>query len=151
MRSTRIPIDKIFTEGGLNPYPGGTNTPFLYICKNATLSKTGLDGYIPKIKNILDPDIVFVDSVSHIGVTITNRWPFPQLFLTDVGIHVGALEGLFWFDPTTPLNELYSYATGAVTWPWTCADINIVPAFTSGDVIVYFDHITNAYVVKKYA
>lgn len=141
----------MLTEGGLNPHPGGLNTPFLYIAQNVRLTKTGLEGYLPDIKNILDPDISFVDSVTGLAVTITNRWPFPQLFLTDVGIHIGALEGLFFVQQTTPTKVLYSYGTGAVTWPWSCANIDQVPAFTSGDVLVYFDHNTNAYVVKNYA
>lgn len=141
----------MLTEGGLNPHPGGLNTPFLYIAQNVRLTKTGLEGYLPDIKNILDPDISFVDSVTGLAVTITNRWPFPQLFLTDVGIHIGALEGLFFVQQTAPTKVLYSYGTGAVTWPWSCANIDQVPAFTSGDVLVYFDHNTNAYVVKNYA
>ncbi len=151
MKSYRTILDKVLTEGGLNPHPGGLNTPFLYIAQNVRLTKTGLEGYLPDIKNILDPDISFVDSVTGLAVTITNRWPFPQLFLTDVGIHIGALEGLFFVQQTTPTKVLYSYGTGAVTWPWSCANIDQVPAFTSGDVLVYFDHNTNAYVVKNYA
>ena len=151
MKAYRMTFDKIFTEGGLNPTPGGANTPYLYVCKNAVLTPTGLEGYIPDIKNILDADIAFIDSVTSLAVTITNRWPFPQLFLTDVGIHIGALEGLYFVQQTTPTKVLYSYGTGAVTWPWSCADIDQKPAFTNGDVIVYFDHNTNAYVVKNYA
>lgn len=151
MKSYRTILDKVLTEGGLNPHPGGLNTPFLYIAQNVRLTKTGLEGYLPDIKNILDPDISFVDSVTGLAVTITNRWPFPQLFLTDVGIHIGALEGLFFVQQTAPTKVLYSYGTGAVTWPWSCANIDQVPAFTSGDVLVYFDHNTNAYVVKNYA
>ena len=50
----------------------------------------------------------------------------------------------------TPLMELYAYGTGAVTWPWFCAEINQRPMFTSGDVLVYYNDISDAYVVKKY-
>lgn len=152
MRTTRFPITKNFIEGGLNPYPGAGNTHFFHICKNASISKeAAMDGYLPDFKNILDPDIVFLDSVTGLSVSITKRWPFPQLFLTDVGMHIGALEGLFYIQQTTPTVVIYSYGTGAVTWPWSCADINQRPAFTSGNVLVYFDPIANAYTKVTYA
>jgi hypothetical protein len=73
----------------------------------------------------------------------------PQLFLTDVGIFIGAAEGLYFIQQTTPTIVVFSYATGAVTWPWTCAEIMQKPAFTSGDVLVYFDDLSAAYVVVK--
>jgi hypothetical protein len=155
MRTTRITISKPFMEGGLNPYPGSLNNNFLNICKNASISKaSGMSGYIPELKSILDEDVSFIDSVSGDPITITNRWPFPQLFLTDVGLHIGALEGLYFLDHyhSTPTKfVLYSYATGAVTWPWSCAEIDQRPAFTSGDVLVYYDAISETYKKVTYA
>jgi hypothetical protein len=152
MRSSRLNVTKPFTEGGLNPWPGTLNTNLFAICKNASITKAGMDGYIPDLKSILDAD--FIDSVTSAAITITKRWPFPQLFLSDVGIHIGALEGLYFVDHyhTTPTKVvLFSYATGAVTWPWTCAFIDQRPMFTSGDVLVYYDSNSDAYKKVTYA
>ena len=85
-----------------------------------------------------------------IQIAITRRWPFPQVFLTDVGLFIGALEGLFWLADDDPLT-LYSFGTGAVTWPWSCAPIGAYPAFTCGDVLVYMDDVSNAYKKVTYA
>jgi len=151
MRTTRTTISKPFTEGGLNPYPGNMNTNLLYMCLNGSISKAGMDGYLPEFKSILDADISFVDSVTGLPIVLTNRWPFPQVFITDVGIHIGALEGLYFLQQSTPTKVLYSYDTGAVTWPWTCAEIDQRPAFTSGNVLVYFDSLSQTYKKVTYA
>jgi hypothetical protein len=173
MRTTRIPIQKPFVEGGLNPYPGVANTNFFYSCKNASITKeSAMSGYIPEIRDIL-AGCSFVDSVTAAPIVITSRWPFPQLFVTDVGIHIGALEGLYYiqdtltfsgYDPSTSwssqtdkwedflanwFNDVvaYDYGTGPVTWPWSCAIIDQRPMFTSGDVMVYFDSNSQTYKV----
>jgi hypothetical protein len=150
MKTYRSVFKEGFRTVGLNPRDEARNSGLLTSCKNAYPSKEGLVGYLPTITDIFSTGFDFVDSVTHAPVTITKRWPFPQLFLTDVGIHIGALEGLFFLDPTTPLQELYSYGTGAVTWPWTCCNIAQKPAFTSGNVLVYFNDISNAYTVVTY-
>lgn len=154
MRTTRFTISKPFTEGGLNPYPGTINSEFFSICKNVSIGKSGMDGYMPDLKSIMDDDVDFIDSVTSNAITITKRWPFPQLFLSDVGIHIGALEGLYFVDHyhTSPTKiVLYSYGTGAVTWPWSCAYIDQKPAFTNGDVLVYYDTISETYKKVIYA
>jgi hypothetical protein len=125
------------------------NSNLLISCKNARVTKAGLEGYMPDVNSIVDGTYSFIDSVSGAPITITNRWPFPQLFLTDVGMHIGALEGLFFVDhyhSTPTLIVLFSYGTGAVTWPWSCAEIMQRPAFTSGDVLIYYDDQAEAYV-----
>ncbi len=151
MKTYRSIFKEGFRETGLNPWAEARNSGLLVECVNASITKNGLVGYQPDVTSIFATGFAFVDSVTHVAVTITQRWPFPQLFLTDVGLHIGALEGLFFLDPSTPLQELYSYGTGAVTWPWSCAEINQRPCFTSGDVIVYYNDVSDAYVVKKYA
>jgi hypothetical protein len=132
---------------GLNPEKTpARNTGLLADCMNMVLTKNGLMGYSPVIKSILDPDVSFVDSVTGASITVTRRWPFPQVFLTDVGIFIGALEGLYWLSDDSPLT-LFDFATGHVTWPWSCAPIGKYPAFTCGDVLVYMDDISNTYKV----
>ena len=151
MKTYRSVFKEGFRSIALNPREEARNSGLLTVCKNASVSKEGLVGYLPDVTDIFSAGFSFVDSVTHVAVTITKRWPFPQLFLTDVGIHIGALEGLYFLDPTTPLQELYAYGTGAVTWPWTCCEIAQKPAFTSGNVLVYFNDISNAYTVVTYA
>jgi hypothetical protein len=154
MKFYRLTVAKPFTEGGINPYPGTLNTDLFYSVKNASISKTGMDGYLPDFQSIIGTDMSYIDSVTGNPIVLTKRWPFPQIFLSDVGIHIGALEGLYFIDHyhSTPTKfVLYSYATGAVTWPWSCAEINQRPAFTSGDVLIYFDSTANAYVKVTYA
>lgn len=147
MKTYRTEFHAGFSSVGLNPEKtAARNTGLLSDCMNMVLTKNGLLGYSPEIKSILDSDISFVDSVTGAAVTITRRWPFPQVFLTDVGIFIGALEGLYWLSDDSPLT-LYSFGTGAVTWPWSCANIGKYPAFTSGDALVYMDHNSNAYKV----
>jgi hypothetical protein len=151
MKTYRSTFKEGFRNVCLSPRAEARNSGLLTVCKNACATKEGLVGYLPDVTDIFSAGFAFVDSVTHNSVTITKRWPFPQLFLTDVGIHIGALEGLYFLDPTTPLQELYSYGTGAVTWPWTCCEIAQKPAFTSGNVLVYFNDISNSYVVVTYA
>lgn len=151
MKTYRTTFHAGFSSVGLNPESvSGRNTGLLSDCMNVRLTKTGLEGYSPLIKSILDDDCDFVDSVTGIAITISRRWPFPQLFLTDVGLFIGALEGLYWLSDDDPLT-LYSFSTGAVTWPWSCAAIGKYPAFSCGDVFVYMDNIANAYKVVTYA
>jgi hypothetical protein len=133
MRSQITIIRDCFRKVGLRTDNEETrNAGALTICKNASISPSGLIGYIPSITDI----------TSTFG--LTKRWPFPQLFLSDVGIHVGALEGLYFLNNNL---SLFSYGTGAVTWPWTCAPVGSRPFFTSGNVLVYYDDAADAYKV----
>src|SRR5574343_342671 len=150
MKTYRMFIKEGFRGTGLNPYSEARNSGLLVDAMNCSVTKRGLEGYIPDVKDLFSDDITLVDSVTHVAVTITKRWPFPQLFLTDVGLFIGAYEGLYYLNPRTPLMELYTYSTGSVTWPWSCAEINQRPMFTSGDVLVYYNDLSDAYVVKKY-
>ena len=85
-----------------------------------------------------------------IQIALTKRWPFPQLFIADTGIYIGALEGLDLLTDDNPLT-LFSFTAGAVTWPWSMAAISGYPAFTSGNVLVYYDNTALAYQVVTYA
>ena len=148
MKTYRTEFHTGFSSIGINPESvSARNSGLLVDCMNVCITKNGLLGYSPDIKSILDGDWAFVDSVTGAAVTITRRWPFPQVFLTDVGLFIGALEGLYWVSDYAPLT-LYSFGTGAVTWPWSCIAIGKVPAFTSGDAFVYFDDTANAYKVN---
>jgi len=151
MKTYRSTVKEGFHSIGLNPRDEYRNSGLLYICKNAIPSKEGLVGYIPDFTDILGIGFSFVDSVTGAAITLTKQWPFPQLFLTDVGVHIGALEGLYYLSQSTPTMVLYAYGTGAVQWPWTCAAINQKPCFTSGNVLVYFNDVSNNYVVVTYA
>jgi hypothetical protein len=97
------------------------------------------EGYSPNLLNLMSDEL---------ALSFAKSWPFPQVFLTDVGIFIGAKEGLYWVsDPTTNPITLYSFATGAVQYPWFCAPIPGYPAFTSGSVLVYYDANASAYQV----
>lgn len=124
------------------------NSELFVSCINGRVSvKEGLEGYIPEITDLANATTYpFKDDVTGNAITLTKRWPFPQFFMTSVGLFVGALSGLYYWNNDSPMT-LHSYGTGAVTWPWTCADINQKPMFTSGNVLVYFNDISNVYVV----
>jgi len=149
MKTYRTIIREGFAKGIRPTNVVRRNSGLFTSCKNARVTKEGLEGYLPDTYSIVDGTYTFLDSVTGSAVTIAKRWPFPQLFLTDVGIFIGAAEGLYFIQQTTPTIVVFSYATGAVTWPWTCAAIMQKPAFTSGDVLVYFDDLSAAYVVVK--
>lgn len=148
MKAFRTTISKGFTEKGIrssnNPQ---RNSGFFEECRQARVSGEGLEGYMPAINNILDPSCVFYDSVTGNEITITQRWPFPQVFLTDVGLFIGAKEGLYNIIDTTPTIILLDYTTGDTYWPWVCIPIMGYPAFTSGDKFVYYDSNAASYLV----
>jgi len=152
MKTFRTPLQKGFKEIGLNPeIYNGRNTDLFSECKQVRLTKVGLEGYVPDISDIMDPIRTFRDSVTDNLITITRRWPFPQVFVTDVGVFLGALEGLYRIiDPSPtryPVIILYAYGTGATVFPWTCLPINTYPAFISGSVMLYYDSNASAYIV----
>lgn len=120
------------------------NSGRLLVAQSCRVMKAGLQGYSPNLKNIFDADISFIDSVTGGAVTITFDWPFPQLFQTKAGLFIGAKEGLYRVESD---GDLYSFGTGSVQYPWTCADIGLYPMFSSSDKLVYRDPITEAYVV----
>jgi hypothetical protein len=153
MKAFRTVISKGFEKGGgLRPAEIPTrNNGLLVDCRNAKVLPTGLEGYVPDINDILDPSRSFYDYLTSVAVTITRRWPFPQVFLTDAGVFIGAVEGLYKVtDPVvagTPDIYLMSYSTGATIWPWICIPILGYPAFTSGSKFVYYDSNAESYLV----
>jgi hypothetical protein len=145
MKGFSYSIKKGFTLG-LRPESISTrNSELFTVCRNLKVSKAGAEGYIPDIKSLLSPEFPFIDSVTKVTVSITRRWPFPQLFLTDVGLFIGAIEGLYYLQNVSEF-ELYDFGTGAVTWPWSCIAINMYPAFTCGTTFVYYEPNAAAYV-----
>jgi hypothetical protein len=153
MKTYRTEFHAGFSAVGLNPESiPAKNSGLLVDCMNVRVTKNGLEGYTPDIKSLLDGDVSFIDASTHVAITITKRWPFPQIFSTSIGPFIGALEGLFYLNPTdgtTPL-ELVNMQTGAVTWPWSCIP-TAPPIFTCGDVLIYWDNVANTYKVKTYA
>lgn len=151
MKAIRTEIKKGF-EVGIRPKDTTARNSGLFVeCRQAKAGKVGLEGYIPDISDILDPARKFYDSITDAEITIARRWPFPQVFLTDVGIFIGALGGLYRVsdpDPTRyPDIILVSYGTGATVWPWVCIPILGYPAFTSGTRFVYYDSNATSYIV----
>jgi len=146
MKGYKTTLKAGFTAGLRPEGVTSRNSGLFTICRNMRVTKAGSEGYVPNIQDILSPAFPFVDSVTAEPIVITRSWPFPQLFLTDVGLFIGAKEGLYWISDPWTTSELYSFGTGAVTWPWICIPINIYPAFTSGSVFVYYDVDAAAYV-----
>lgn len=151
MKAVRTEIKKGF-ESGIRPEDIPTRNSGLFVeCRQARVGKAGLEGYVPEISDILDPARKFYDSITSAEITIKRRWPFPQVFLTDVGIFIGALSGLYKVsdpDPTQyPNIVLVNYNTGATVLPWFCIPIMGYPAFTSGTRFVYYDSNATSYIV----
>lgn len=98
-----------------------------------------LEGYIPLLGNIIDEEY---------GLDLALDWPFPQVFFLQAGLYIGAKEGLYKVQSLTdnPL-VLYEFGTGQVTWPWTAIDIPNYPAFTSKDILVYYDSNAASYIL----
>jgi hypothetical protein len=153
MKAFRTVISKGFGDkGGIRSANIPTRNSGLFVdCRNAKISDAGLEGYIPDINDVLDPSRKFYDYLTSVAITITRRWPFPQVFLTDVGVFIGAVEGLYKVtDPVvagTPDIYLMSYSSGATIWPWICIPILGYPAFTSGSKFVYYDSNAESYLV----
>ncbi len=152
MKSIRSVINKGYSEIGIRPTDTPTRNGQLFEeARQVRLTKAGLEGYIPDVNDILDPSRSFYDSVTDAAITITRRWPFPQVFLTDAGLYVGALEGLYKVvDPYPdryPDIILYDFSSGATVWPWVCIPIPGYPAFTSGTRLVYYDSNALSYLV----
>lgn len=153
MKAFRTVISKGFEKGGgLRPAEIPTrNNGLLVDCRNAKVLPTGLEGYVPDINDILDPARKFYDSVTDAEITITRKWPFPQVFVTDAGVFVGAKEGMYKvtdpFVSRAPDIVLYDYSTGDTVWPWVCIPIPGYPAFTSGTRFLYYDSNALSYLV----
>ena len=152
MRTTRTTINKGLSELGIRPYDIPTrNSGLLIDCRQARVTKAGLEGYIPDVNDVQMTGRKFYDSVTDAEITITKRWPFPQVFLTDAGLYLGALSGLYKItDPAVTRYDdivLLDYSTGVTVWPWVCIPINGYPAFTSGTKLLYYDSNASAYVV----
>jgi hypothetical protein len=151
VKAVRTEIKKGF-EGGIRNEDIPTRNSGLFVeCRQARVGKAGLEGYVPEISDILDPARKFYDYTTDAEITIKRRWPFPQVFLTDVGIFIGALSGLYKVtDPTVsryPDIVLLSYSTGTTVLPWVCIPILGYPAFTSGSKFVYYDSNATSYIV----
>jgi hypothetical protein len=152
MKAYRTPITKGFMEGGLRALEAQTRNSGLFdACSQVRITKAGLEGYVPDVNDILDSSRTFLDSVTLVAITITRSWPFPQIFNTDVGVYIGAKEGLYFITDLNPELRpalvLYDFGTGGVVWPWSCIPIPGYPAFVSGSKFVYYDANTAAYVV----
>jgi len=122
MKTYRSVINKGLTKGIRPMDVIARNTGLFIDCRQARVTPMGLEGYIPDINDILDPKRQFYNSSDGVTeITISRKWPFPQVFLTDVGVFIGALEGLFLVtnpDPTRyPDLLLTSYGTTTTTWP----------------------------------
>lgn len=151
MKTFRTNVENGFKKG-LSPEENPVRNSGLFIdCRNVRAGKVGLEGYLPAINDIMDASRSFKDSATGAAISITRRWPFPQVFLTDVGIFIGAKEGLFLVaDPVVkayPDILLTSYGTTSTTWPWVCIPILGYPAFTSGNRFVYYDAANTTYTV----
>jgi hypothetical protein len=148
MKGFRTTIKAGFTKQALvNEYLPAKNTGLFVECKNVRGKPTGLEGYIPEVTDLLSGMFPLYDLVSHSLITLVRRWPFPQLFITDVGLFIGAKEGLYFISQMTTPIYLYSFGTGPVVWPWFCIPIPKYPAFCSGSVFVYYDPNAAAYVL----
>jgi hypothetical protein len=152
MKAFRTPIVKGFSEQAIRAADVTTrNSGLLISCKQARIQKAGLEGYTPDVNDILLTGRKFYDSVTAAEITITRRWPFPQIFLTDVGVFIGALSGLYRITDPAPDEYpdiiLVDYSSGATVWPWSCIPIPGYPAFTSGTKFVYYDSNATSYVV----
>ena len=150
MKSFRTPIKKGFTKGGIRPsIITALNSELFTECKQVRVTDVGLEGYTPDINDILDPSRKFYNVIGAVEITLVRRWPFPQVFLTDVGVFIGATTGLY--KVTDPLPDEYPdmilsvYATGTIFMPWVCIPIPGVPAFTSGNKLVYYNSTLLAY------
>ena len=139
MKEYRTPLTAGFESGLRVEEVTVRNSALLVASLGCRIAGKALEGYSPDMANILD-DIY--------GLNLTKRWPFPQVFLLHSGIYIGALEGLYKINDITvsPLT-LYSFSTGLVTHPWTCAPIPEYPAFASGNVFVYYDSNAASYIV----
>lgn len=150
MKTFRTPIKKGFTKLGLRPSNSSAiNSELFTECKQVRVTEVGLEGYVPDVNDLLIPSRKFYNLVGGAEITIIRRWPFPQVFLTDVGVFIGATTGLYLItDPVVtgyPNITLSVYATGTIVWPWVCIPIPGVPAFTSGNKFVYYDSTLLAY------
>jgi hypothetical protein len=148
VKGFRTTIKAGFAKQALvNEWLPARNSGLFLECKNLRGKPTGLEGYNPDMADLLSGLYPTFDFVSHNPITLTRRWPFPQLFMTDVGLIVGAKEGLYFVASMTPPIYLAAAGTGPVTWPWSCIPIPLYPAFVSGNVFVYYDEIAATYVM----
>ena len=152
MKTFRTVIDKGL-KAGIRPKDFTIRDSGLFIdCRQARVTPAGLEGYIPDVNDILDPARKFYSSVDGVTeITISRKWPFPQVFLTDVGVFIGALEGLYLVTDPNPTEYpdilLTSYGVTDTVWPWVCIPILGYPAFTSGSRFVYYDAANLTYTV----
>jgi hypothetical protein len=128
------------------------NTALFTDCRQARVTPVGLEGYTPDVNDILDPKRKFYSSADGVTeISITRKWPFPQVFLTDVGVFIGAIEGLYLVTDPSPSRYpdllLTSYGSTSTLWPWVCIPILGYPAFTSGSRFVYYDAANSTYTV----
>ena len=142
-------FSSVIKVGGLRSDSiGGRNAILATECKNAVLHKAGIEGYVPLILTL--PTI-------YVGATpldLSVRWPFPQVFKTDSGIYIGTDTGLYSVACVAGVwtaTSLTSGYTGAITWPWTIADCPMFPVFASGDLFVYYDYDSTAWIARSKA
>jgi hypothetical protein len=122
---------------------GGRNQQFATLCRNASVRKNGIDGYLP--------DLAHLPTIALGGGTLdlTVDWPFPQIFNTDTGIYIGTKTGLYAITHTAGvwsaalITSTYSHG---IQWPWTLANCPMFPVFASGDLLVYYDYDATAWI-----
>lgn len=145
MRSFSITIKDGLKSGLRTSSSISRNTGVLVDGMNCTVTKTGVEGY--------SPDVAHMPSIYDSGGTLIDfsvHWPFPQLFQTDTGLYIGNQNGLY----QIAYDAVYGYVgtlltsgyTSGIKWPWTIANCPGFPMFTSGDLLVYYDPDTSAWV-----
>jgi len=149
MKTYRIKVDKGFKELCLNPLEvSAKNSGLFSYATQVKLSGVGLAGFMVDAINVIDESRKFYDFETSNEIELTKSWPFPQVFSTDDGIYIGALEGLFKVVSSDyPDLVLLTIWTGSVVWPWTCVRVKERPAFTNGAALIYYNANTDAYKV----
>ncbi len=141
MREFEHPIRNL--RVGLRPEGRSRNTDFLSESACARPGQYRLQGYSPEISNF--PPV----TVSGVALNLVQPWPFPQVFQTDSGIYLGTTSGVYQIltmgTATWTAAKLGTWS-GTVSWPWTIANCPMFPVFCSGDLMVYYDYDSRAWI-----
>ncbi|MFA6972693.1 MAG: hypothetical protein WC208_15020 [Gallionella sp.] len=119
------------------------NNGYAIDARNVRGRKHGLEGYSPEMMEF--PSIVYGAGT----LSMTLDWPFPQVFQTDTGLFIAKRDGLYQVVFTASVltaTKLTGVYTGSVNWPFTVANCPGFPVFASGDLLVYYDYTTSAWV-----
>ena len=119
------------------------NNGYAIDARNVRGRKHGLEGYSPEMMEF--PSIVYGATT----LSMTIDWPFPQVFQTDTGLFIAKRDGLYQVVFTAGVltaTKLTGVYTGSINWPFTLANCPGFPVFASGDLLVYYDYTTSAWV-----